>query len=395
MTNRIQLRRTATTGNVPSLAQLLEGELALNLSDEDLFVSTGSKVVHLNAAASIKTDATHRFLTDNQITELYAPASASVTGNVKIGANINVNATGVISLDVADASTMGLLSSFDWKAFDSKQANLGYVPVNQAGDVMLGPLVLNGAPTAANEAATKSYVDNQDALTVKLAGDTMTGPLVLSADPAQNLGAATKQYVDGAINTVSGRYGAPVQDLAELTALLPAAREDKQMRLVEDTGAIYRYDAQSTDVADGVGVLVSADAPVTGRWIKVQAATQNHENLFGLLGGAANDHLHVTTAEKNSYDAHLTDTALHVSAAQSTWLDSINASSTEVNYLIGVSGPVQTQLDGKQASLGYTPVDKAGDTMLGMLSLYADPTLAMHAVNLSYLESYVVNGGTF
>jgi len=395
MTNRIQLRRTATPGNVPSLAQLLEGELALNLSDNDLFVSTGAAVIHLNAASSIKTDATHRFLTDNQIAELYAPASASVTGNVKIGANINVNASGVISLDVADVGTAGLLSAADWATFNGKQANLGYVPVNQAGDTMLGALVLNGAPVLANEAATKSYVDNQDALNIKLAGDTMTGLLVLSADPAQNLGAATKQYVDGAINTVSGRYGAPVQDLVDLTAVLPAAREDKQMRLVEDTGAIYRYDAQSTDVADGSGILVSDDAPSTGRWIKVQAATQNHENLFGLLGGAANDHLHLTTAEKNSYDAHLTDTDLHVTAAQSTWLDSINASSTEVNYLIGVTSAVQTQLDGKQANLGYTAVNKAGDTMLGMLSLFADPSLAMHAVSLQYLESYVVNGGTF
>jgi hypothetical protein len=395
MSNRIQLRRTATPGSVPNLAQLLEGELALNLADNDLYVSTGAVVIHLNSAGAIKTDATHRFLTDNQIAELYAPASVSTSGNVQIGSNINVNASGVISLDVADATHTGVLAAADWTSFNGKQEALGFVPVNKAGDTMLGALVLNGTPTAPNQASTKQYVDDQDALNVKLSGDTMTGLLVLSADPAQNLGAATKQYVDSAVSTVSGSYGAPVQSIADITSLLPAAREDKQMRLVEDTGAIYRYDVQATDAADGDGVLMPADTPVTGRWIKVAAATQNHENLFGLQGGAANDHLHITTVEKNSYDGHLTDTTVHVTPLQSSFINSINASATELNYSIGVTGPIQTQLDGKQEALGFVPVNKAGDTMLGLLTLFADPSLAMHAVTLTYLENFTVDGGTW
>jgi hypothetical protein len=51
-------------------------------------------------------------------------------------------------------------------------------------------------PTATNHAATKGYVDTQDALKINKAGDTMTGALVLNADPTIALGAATKRYVD-------------------------------------------------------------------------------------------------------------------------------------------------------------------------------------------------------
>jgi len=35
-------------------------------------------------------------------------------------------------------------------------------------------------------------------------------------------------------------YGDAVQDLAALTAIAPADREDKQIRLVEDEGVYYR-----------------------------------------------------------------------------------------------------------------------------------------------------------
>lgn len=84
-----------------------------------------------------------------------------------------------------------------------------------AGDTMQGFLTLSGAPTLANHAATKAYVDARTsfgdapsdgflygrgslawARAVPLAGGTMTGPLVLSGPPTQPLHAVTKDYVD-------------------------------------------------------------------------------------------------------------------------------------------------------------------------------------------------------
>jgi Chaperone of endosialidase len=78
----------------------------------------------------------------------------------------------------------------------------GYVDVS--GDTMTGPLILSGAPTDPNGAATKDYVDDgleaaanavADTYVVR-AGDTMTGPLTLSGSPIDPLHAATKAYVD-------------------------------------------------------------------------------------------------------------------------------------------------------------------------------------------------------
>lgn len=91
----------------------------------------------------------------------------------------------------------------------------------------------------------------------------------------------------------------PVQDIVALRAVAPADRTDKQVRLVEDTGAIYRFDAEGTGADDGVNILVPDDVtpPDPGRWYKVEGATQNHEDLTGLLGGGAGDHYHMTSDE--------------------------------------------------------------------------------------------------
>jgi microcystin-dependent protein len=76
-------------------------------------------------------------------------------------------------------------------------ANVGAVA--KAGDTMTGLLTLSGAPTAANHAATKSYVDTAVSANVAKSGDTMTGFLTLHADPSSSMHAATKQYVDSVL----------------------------------------------------------------------------------------------------------------------------------------------------------------------------------------------------
>lgn len=126
-------------------------------------------------------------------------------------------------------------------------------------------------------------------------------------DPATTIAAlvaliATKadtSYVDAGDQLLSGRVGAPVQDFAALRAVGSADRIDKQVRLVEDAGAQYRFDSAGTGADDGAGTIRPTDvaAPDPGRWFKSQAATQDHESLIGLLGGGVADHQHLTTAQ--------------------------------------------------------------------------------------------------
>jgi hypothetical protein len=95
------------------------------------------------------------------INSLSAAAQSLEVGTT--GTNFNISSVGTahtFNIPSASVSNRGLLSNTDWINFNSKQASLGYVPVNRTGDTMSGLLVLSGDPGAALGAATKQYVDN-------------------------------------------------------------------------------------------------------------------------------------------------------------------------------------------------------------------------------------------
>jgi len=94
-------------------------------------------------------------------------------------------------------------------------SNLDNLYVKLAGSTMTGSLILDSDPSVELGAATKQYVDseitsavgdlestidgdisNLDNVYLKLIGGTLTGPLVLDAAPTADLQAATKKYVD-------------------------------------------------------------------------------------------------------------------------------------------------------------------------------------------------------
>lgn len=60
-----------------------------------------------------------------------------------------------ITIQTASGSQAGALSAADWTTFNSKQAALGYTPVNKAGDTMTGILQINQINDLAN---TPSYI---------------------------------------------------------------------------------------------------------------------------------------------------------------------------------------------------------------------------------------------
>jgi hypothetical protein len=87
-----------------------------------------------------------------------------------------------------------------------------------------------------------------------------------------------------------------VQDMSALLAV--TAHKDKDVRMVEDNGKAYRFDAQSTAAASATCFVPNdITAPAAGRWLEFINPNQDHESLGGLLGGAPNDHQHLTTTQ--------------------------------------------------------------------------------------------------
>lgn len=99
-------------------------------------------------------------------------------------------------------------------------------------------------------------------------------------------------------------------------------------------------------------------------------------------------------ATKNYTDAtltaHATDTTLHLSIDQNTFLDALSLptlTAIEVNQLIGINTgtPIQTQINSK--------LNLSGGSMTGALILSADPTTSFEAATKQYVDAAVIAGG--
>lgn len=191
-------------------------------------------------------------------------------------------------------------------------ANLDNNKLDTTGGQLMGPLLLNGLPTAINEAASKGYVDDVAInLTtnafVRKSGSAMDpgATLALGRSPVTDLEATTKGYVDNTVaskfNTIGGRF----------------------------TGAVLAR----TDSYDSV----------------TNAFAFTTEELVNKAYVDMRDSLNDTTALQHTVNDHIIDVNLHVTAPQHQLLAGLNPNllAAELNFSVGVIAPIQSQLDAK------------------------------------------------
>jgi len=220
--------------------------------------------------------------------------------------------------------------------------------------------------------ATEDYVDTavstSAGLKVDKAGDTMTGALTVT-DATADGHALNRITADGRFAALShGHELADVSDAGTLAAVDDAPSDSK----------IYgRYNGSWAEVVSGGGeggtsdhtALLNrdvADQHPIGAVTGLQTALDAKQAT--LTGGATS----IATANLTASRALMSDGSGKVAVSA--------VSATELGYLDNVTGPLQTQLDGK--------VPLGGGTMTGMLTLFADPTATNHAANKNYVDGH-------
>jgi hypothetical protein len=172
---------------------------------------------------------------------------------------------------------------------------------------------------------------------VNKTGDTMSGALVLNANPTSALGAATRQYVDLAISSI------PNPDLSPYLTISSAATT---YATISSVGSSYQTLSGSTST-----LALKLDTSTA-------AAT------------------YATIASLNT--------------GLSTKMDaSGSVAQSQVTNLTNDLSAINTSLSSKQSSLGYVPVNIAGDTMTGLLILNSNPVSALGAATRQYVDTAI------
>ena len=117
------------------------------------------------------------------------------------------------------------------------------------------------------------------------------------------------------------------------------------------------YTASSAYATSAQGALATAALPSAS-----YTAADVLAKLITVDGTGTNVDADLLDGQHGSYYApntHVSDATLHLTSGQNTWIDAITVTAAEVNYSSGVTSSIQTQLGGKQASLGFTPENSA------------------------------------
>jgi hypothetical protein len=191
-------------------------------------------------------------------------------------------------------------------------------------------------PVDAQDAATKNYVDTNDALKVSKAGDSMSGNLAMGSNkitglsnPADDQDAATKDYVDDVIGNVA--VGALPDDSVTYAKIQEVAANN--VLLGNDNGT--NQNVQELTAAEVRTVLNVADGATanTGTVTSVGSGT-------GLTGGPITGSGTLSIDNGGVDEAQLADNAVTANKIDDNAVTSGKISATDTNFNVTAAGKV-------------------------------------------------------
>ena len=271
MSSTIITKNSSTASAVPSAGSLVQGELAVNVTDKKLYTKDNSATV-VKVVGSL----------GNQEANAVAITGGTVAGVAQTGGTINNTPVGASTASIVRGTTVTATTGFVGDLTGSVTGNTTGVHTGAVTGNVTGNLT--GNVTAASGTSTFNHVTISGSLDMDAGTSaTITG----LATPVNNTDAATKIYVDTAIsNLVDGapanldtlnEIAAALNDDANLAATLTASIATKVSKAGDTmTGAL----AMGTNKITGLGTPTAGTDATTKTYVDTADALK-----LNLAGG--------------------------------------------------------------------------------------------------------------
>jgi hypothetical protein len=278
--------------------------------------------------------------------------TGGLTGNVT--GNVTGNLTGDVTGDVTGDLTGNVTAS-------TGTTTLNDLVVNGTVDFTSTALLNVSDPTLAQHAATKNYVDTNDALKLNLTGGTMSGDITMGGNTVTGLGtpsassdAATKGYVDAEVTALVDAAPGTLDTLNELAAALG---DDASFSTTVTNSIATKLPlaggTMTGDITLGANKATSTATPATDDTLTRKGYVDTQDALkLNLSGGTMSGAIAMSTSKITG----MGDPTANQDAATKAYVD------TQRDTRLALSGGTMTgaiDMGANKVTTTYTPTDNA------------------------------------
>jgi hypothetical protein len=427
----IVTKNSSTASAVPTTSDLVQGELAVNVTDKRIFTENAStQIVELGTNPSTITTATATVTGTLTANGTFASSNAVLTGGTVNGIVIGGSTPQAITGTTVTAST-GFVGGLTGNVTGNLTGNVtGNVAGNLTGNVTgnvtassgtttLNDLVVNGTadftntkltnvvtPTVGTDAANKSYVDDTVAAVIDSAPaalDTLNELAAALGDDANFAGTVTTALATKLPLAGGTMTGAIAMGSAKITGLAdPTSAQDAATKTYVDTADALKLSLTGGTMSGAIAMGTNKITGVGNPTLAQDAATKDYvDDILGSATSAATSAAAAATSASNaatsaSNAASSATTASN--AVTSAELAATNAAASydsfDDRYLGAKASNPATDNDGDALIAGATYFNTTSDSMkVYSGSAWSDVAPVATTVTLSQVTDFPSQSG--
>jgi hypothetical protein len=358
----IVTKNSSTASAVPTTSDLVQGELAVNVTDKRIFTENAStQIVELGTNPSSITTATATVTGTLTANGTFASSNAVLTGGTVNGIVIGGTTPQAITGTTVTAST-GFVGGLTGNVTGNLTGNVtGNVTGNLTGNVTgnvtassgtttLNDLVVNGTadftntkltnvvtPTVGTDAANKSYVDDTVAAVIDSAPaalDTLNELAAALGDDANFAGTVTTALATKLPLAGGTMTGAIAMGTAKITGLGdPTSAQDAATKTYVDTADALKLSltggTMSGAIAMGTNKITGVGNPTLAQDVATKAYT---DSILGSATSAATSAAAAATSESNAATSASNASTSETNASNSETAAANSAAAAATSY---------------------------------------------------------------